>query len=217
MTAMLNFVYDRNNFEQETSNPSVANAIRCIELYRVADKYMVPKLQAMLPETFQNKLQDWLLDWATKSPDLLTAGFSEIVSALYTLPETDQCHEMVQALMKAIDRVHLLRNFQNGGYQPPPLLMNTAKAVAEFGRDLFLYVIDETIAKVKPIQRPGWSAGTQHNAIELSVPVLVSCQSCYNLWRRTIPRRQGHPVKGHCIMCGKFDEDWTKCEVWVDD
>jgi hypothetical protein len=101
---------------------------------------MVPKLQATLPETFQNKLQDWLLDWATKSPDPLTAGFSEIVSAIYTLPETDQCHEMVQALMKAIDRVHLLRIFQNGGYQPPPLLMNTAKAVAEFGRDLFLYV-----------------------------------------------------------------------------
>jgi hypothetical protein len=201
---MLEYAYDKASFEVEISRPSVDNALRCVELYWVADKYDFPELRKMLSRAFRKNLYKWIHEfddlpgYETISP----AEFSEIVSSLYMLPNANPSHVMVRVLWKILKASYRHRVFHINGRQSA-LLRRASEEVAEFGRDLFLYVLDNSRAEVKP--------SGEHNLIGLSTSTKVQCPHCDKVWDVDTSEASG---SRHCMMCGQLVDDWEECEVW---
>jgi hypothetical protein len=92
----------------------------------------------------------------------------------------------------------------HNGAQAPVLLIQASEAVPEFGRDVFLDMLDKS--------RMATNVETgKHIVTELRVTTTVQCPSCDKLWGRPNPTIiAGDWHKGHYLLCGHFVEDWRK-------
>jgi hypothetical protein len=201
---MLEYAYDEASFEVEISRPSVDNALRCVELYWVADKYDFPELRKMLSRAFWKILYKWIneCDDQPGYPTISPAGFGEIVSSLYMLPNANPSHVMVRVLWELIQCSRLHRVFHTNGKQST-LLRRASEEVAEFGRDLFLCVLDNSRAEVDP--------HGEHNLIGLSTSTKVQCLHCNEFWNIDTSETYG---SRHCMMCGQMINGWDEYPVW---
>jgi hypothetical protein len=96
--------------------------------------------------------------------------------------------------------MHVLHNV----VESPVLLIQASQEVPEFGRDLFLDMLDKS--------RIATNAETGKRVItELATTIIVQCPDCDQVWRRPdcmVSTEDQH--KGHCLLCGHFVEDWRK-------
>jgi predicted RNA-binding Zn-ribbon protein involved in translation (DUF1610 family) len=100
-----------------------------------------------------------------------------------------------------VDRREMMKVLQNGAKTPTPLIQ-ASEEVPEFGRFLFLAMLNKS--RIATNVETG-----KHVVTELDTTTKVQCPSCDKVWSRTNSLMDtGH--KGHCLLCGHLIEDWTK-------
>jgi hypothetical protein len=198
---MLQFMYGIRIELPNKNHYPVANILRWIEIYRVAEIYGIPSLCAMSNKEAHTQLWNWLDPYGPASPT--PDEFCEIVAHIYKFLGADRKHPLVRIILSMVDRRPMMNVLRNGA-QTPVLLIQASQEIPEFGRDLFLDMLDKSRMTMKI------ETGKQV-ITELGTITRVECPRCDKVWSRPdsmITTEDRH--KGHCLLCGRFVEDWRK-------
>lgn len=161
----------------------------CLDLYEVADKYDCPNVQEAAHLDFCNGFKKY---WNNAAFCEVAYGFREIVNKLYEGP---------QSLLKfSLQTILSHKESQLNGPlgKLRPLILRTARELAEFGRDILLHIMDQT---------GGQEPGKEGVAVELNFTHMVECPDCYGTWMKPSGR-----IEGHCWECGEYFDSWDDNE-----
>lgn len=140
ITAMLRYAYGSRT-PLPVRSPSIQNALFCVSLYRVADKYAFPELEERAALLFMVHMRRWLEHHNDHDTDgegsARHQSFCEVVTETYKLPNACLTHPLVSVILDLTDDVEVMLD------QDLPLLRSAAKEVAEFGRDMFLHLMSK--------------------------------------------------------------------------
>jgi len=189
----------------ESEEHSIANMMYCVELFRVADKDDLPMLYRIIPRIFHTQLASWLsrAHAESKDPDIDEKNvemFCDLVERVYTLPNTKPSHPLVTSLLEMTDHAPL-RILRNDG-KKSSMLIKAAKDVAEFGRDVFLVLMDKMKSEVNTKTRA-------KSITELDLVSQVRCPKCKIILRLA---SEWFDDEGFCLGCGHYVVDWSECE-----
>ncbi|KAH6370936.1 hypothetical protein HBI34_106750 [Parastagonospora nodorum] len=206
VNAMLTWVYKQQSLLSTTEEFSIPNMIYCVELFRVADKYDLPTLCSNIQISFRVQLHIWLCRTHVESEDPALEEknvemFCDLVERVYTLPNTKPSHPLVMLLLDSTTHTPALKIFQNDG-EAPSMLIKAAEDVSEFGRDIFLYLMEKTKSEVNT------ETGAK-SVTELGMLSQVRCPECGAILRLD---SESFYSGGYCFSCSHYVEDWSECE-----
>ena len=176
---MLGFAYDPQMRRPVESLYGATDTIdHLLRLYRVGDKYQFPALLDRVDLWLADCMYDWL-DRSTGPFDkdsIARSEFCGFVRDIYELVglEHRPSHPLVHILLElATDRgsASVLNN--TGGCQP--LIVTASQEVAEFGRDIFLHLMDKTGSS--EADDKGKAVST-----ELCIGAELRCLVCDKFW-----------------------------------
>ena len=162
----------------------------CLNLYQVADKYDCPNVQEAAHFDFCNGFKKY---WDNAAHCEVVDGFPEIVSKLYEGPQSLLKYSL-QAILN-----HEESQLTGSLGKLRPLILKTARDVAEFGRDILLHIMEQT-----------GEQGSEKNdvAVTLEFTYTAQCPNCDGKWMRLC----GQNV-GYCWSCGAHHERWNEYKV----
>jgi hypothetical protein len=203
---MLTWVYKQQILLPKTEGSSIENIIYCVELFRVADEYDLPTLCSNIPSRFRSQLGCWLCRARIESEDPAldeknAEMFCDLVKRVYTLPNAKPSHPLVISLLFMTKHKPALKILRNDG-EAPYMLIKAAKYVSEFGRDIFLYLMEKTKSGVNP--KIGAKSMTESDVLSQ-----VRRPECEVLIRLD---SEWFYAGDYCFSCGHYADDWSKCE-----
>jgi hypothetical protein len=195
---MLGFAYDQQiHIWERPLNGTTVNIKRLLELYRVGDKYQFPAFLVPVASWLDSCVYKWLDSSAGPfdKDSIESSEFRGFVRDIYELVGSEHrpSHPLVQVLLElATDRgsASVLNN--TGGCQP--LIVTASQEVAEFGRDIFLHLMDKT----------GSSEADDKGKVvstELCIGVELRCQPCDKFWWDVTMDDEQEP-ETVCPFCG---------------
>jgi hypothetical protein len=161
----------------------------CLNLYQVADKYDCPIVQEAAHLDFRTGFKKY---WDNAAQCEVVDGFREIVNNLYEGPQS-----LLKYSLQIISN-HRESQLTGSTGKLRPLILKTARDVAEFGRDILLHIMEQT----------GKQGSEKVVTVKLEFMYIVKCPKCEFVWMR--PRSQ---VNGCCWTCGKMRLDWNEYEI----
>jgi hypothetical protein len=205
--AMLEFAYSYRIDFPDREKFSIENALFVVELYHVATKYGFATLQEESVSYFGDEIWEQMKGYSDE--DTATADvFLQIVGKIYTLPQAHSAHTMRECLIDLTKLEGPLQIFWNvdAGRQ---LLIDASKQVPEFGRDLFLSIMDETSDLSKR------NSGKRNNVV-IDMSIHKECSSCARVEPRERIIRRIERRLGQCMFCGIVGEKDLKVRPKVD-
>ncbi|RYN99230.1 hypothetical protein AA0120_g1969 [Alternaria tenuissima] len=148
LKTMLRFAYDQQIHPSESPpKGTIVNIKRFLELYRMGDKYQFPALLIPVASQFRSCMDGWLHgdDEPFANDCDARSEFCGFVRDIYELvgPEHRPSHPLVQILLELATDWPITSILKNTG-DGQPLIVMASQKVAEFGRDIFLNLMDKT-------------------------------------------------------------------------
>ena len=197
LKTMLGFAYDQQiHLWESPLNGTTVNIKRLLELYRVGDKYHFHAFLAPVVLQFERCMDAWLTgdDKPLVKDCVARSEFCGFVRDIYELvgPEHRPSHPLVQILLELATDWPNTSVLKNTG-DDLPLIVTASQKVAEFGRDIFLHLMNRTgLAE----------ANNDGEAIksELCIGVRLRCWACCDVsWIVMMDDEEKlHEVCRHC-------------------
>jgi hypothetical protein len=203
--AMLAFAYNNKIDLPDKEKKSMDNVLFAMNLHHVAMRYGFTILQNKSLASFDDDLWNWPLIHLGEDKAVAKI-FSDFVKKVYTLP-ADSKHSLAESLVELTKFEGPLQIFgYDGGASH--LLVAASRQTPEFGRDLFLSMVDESsgLSMFRPDKR---------NIVCLDMTLQVKCPLCSEIQYRgkTVEAGNKH---NRCMSCGEPVEDWWKYGTEVD-
>jgi hypothetical protein len=183
-------------------------------LYLVGDKYQFPAFLVPVASKLKRQMRLWL--GRSRGPlgkdCVAQSEFCGFIRDIYELvgSEHQPSHPLVQILLGiATERgsASVLNNI--GGNQP--LIVMASQKVAEYGRDIFLHLMDKTgVAKAND--------NGKVVTTELCIGVVLECPPCSDIsWKVIWDDEESLDEEGECTICGLGLQYWKKGDEYCAD
>jgi len=215
---MLSFAYydsdsrghGRNIDVPEENKASAANLRHCIALYRVADKYDFPDLLLRAARAFSQQMSRWKISvkgMTVQQQSTSIGEFCTVVDMVYNLPSVGLKHPLAKELLVNANWGSM-KVFGTDG-RKSKFLVQASSQVPEFGRDLFLTVMNRAARHVR-------DDNGKRRITELGVLNKVSCPHCGEALGTEAPqcqRKASVHNAASMLQTGVGATWWTEQEV----
>ncbi|KAF2134684.1 hypothetical protein P153DRAFT_427340 [Dothidotthia symphoricarpi CBS 119687] len=172
-----------------------------LNLYQVAEKYSVPSLATMSVGCFKRHWDSYLDDIDVAGEDVYHS-YQDVVQRVYIVAraqdgEHRRDHPLVKILLDGTithQRISITKDHD----KILDLFTKAADDVAEFGRDIFVHMMNSTKPKTDTT-----------GCISITWTNKFTCPECEHAWIRTHDPHVSEVVSGHCPECDTYFSDWN--------